>query len=151
MTAPQPLTGYAIARRNMTAALKTAVISTAKEEDRLQQAVLDLLKAAHRPGVVWWHVPNGGKRGKAEAARFKRLGVLAGVADLNISLPGGRMCFMELKARKGRVSEEQEAFLAGMELNGHATAVCRNVDEAKSALAKWGAIRGGAVVVEVVE
>lgn len=34
-----------------------------------------------------FHVPNGGKRSKVEAARFKAMGVQAGVPDLFLPVP----------------------------------------------------------------
>jgi hypothetical protein len=137
--------GYAIAQKRTTAALRELVAGAHNEEERLQEAVIDLLMAAHVPGVVWWHTPNGGKRSKREAVKFKRMGVLAGVPDLIISLPGARMAFLELKSRRGRLSEDQEAFLAGQEANGHYTGTARTLDEAARFLSDVGAIRAAKV------
>lgn len=50
-------------------------------EDALQRAVAKLLDHL---GWRWCHVPNGGKRGKTEAARLKGLGVKPGVPDVLI-------------------------------------------------------------------
>ena len=69
------------------------------------------------------------------------MGMLAGVSDLCISLPGSGMAFMEIKARAGRLSAEQEWFLSAMERNGHRVAVVRSLDDALGHLADWGAIR----------
>jgi hypothetical protein len=33
------------------------------------------------PGVISWHTPNGGKRDRVEAIRFKMIGVEAGIPD----------------------------------------------------------------------
>ena len=137
----RPRSGYKIARDKTTAALRLAVASDGKEEYRLHCAIVDLLNAARCPGVVFWHCPNGGKRAMAEAAQFGAMGVLAGVADLQLSIPGGKTCFMEIKARAGVLSEAQEGFLAAMDRNGHRTAVVRSLDEAMVTLRDWGAIR----------
>lgn len=134
-------TGYEWARRRTTQALKAEVASMQKAEEQLQISVVELLAATAAPSVRYWHVPNGGKRSKPEAARFKQMGVKAGVADLVISMPGCRTGYMEIKAANGRLTEEQENFLAAMAANGNLTAVVRSLDEAVSILTNWGAIR----------
>lgn len=60
---------------------------------------------AQRPIV--FHVPNGGSRDAREASNLKVQGVLAGVPDLCIVLPGGKIVWIEMKARAGRVSLSQ--------------------------------------------
>lgn len=137
----RPRTGYKIARDKTTAALKRAVASDGQAEYRLHCAIVDLLTNAARPGVVWWHCPNGGKRHVREAMKFRAMGVLAGVADLQLSIPGGKTCFMEIKGGSGVLSDAQELFLASMERNGHRTAVVRSLDDAMVTLRDWGAIR----------
>ena len=139
------VSGYDVMKRKTTAALNDLVASSRHEEEQLQVAVITLLEASRSPGVVYWHTPNGGKRGIREAVRFKRMGVLAGVSDIIISLPGGRMAYLELKSRRGRVSEEQKAFLAGMEANGHRTGMAHTLGEAACFLSDVGAIRGAKV------
>jgi hypothetical protein len=47
-------------------------------EAQIQRAVIQHLKARAVPGLVYFHVPNGGSRGKIEAAKFKAMGVRAG-------------------------------------------------------------------------
>ena len=141
MTRPKPITGYTVAKRHTTAALKSELASGAKGEEALHIAIADVLRLSAKPGVIWWHCPNGGKRSRSEAARFKRMGVLAGVSDFQISLPNGRMAFMEVKTPRGIVSEAQEAFLVGMAANGHLIVIMRNLDEATRLLVAWDAIK----------
>ncbi len=138
-------TGYQWARKRMTAALREEVVAMHREEDQLHIAIVHLLEVAAAPGVVWWHTPNGGKRSKREAARFRAMGVLAGVADFAISMPGGRFAFIEVKSRGGCLSAEQKAFLRSMEANGHQTAVVRSLADASAALTGWSAIRNARV------
>lgn len=135
----RPTTGYQWARARMTAALKAEIASDHKAEEQIHLAIVELLEAAAAPSVRFWHTPNGGKRSKAEAARFKRMGVKAGVPDLIVSIPGA-VAFLEIKAAHGRLSEAQENFLAAMAANGHQTAVVRSLDEAARVLTSWGAI-----------
>lgn len=69
-----------------------------------------------------FHIPNGGSRGKVEAARFKAEGVKAGVPDLFLPVARGLWhgLFIELKRQKGgRVSEAQRRWIADLERQGY--------------------------------
>ena len=86
------------------------------------------------------HVPNGGYRSKTEAVRLKQAGVRAGVADL-IFL---RQCvcysalFIELKTSRGKLSEQQKAWLTlAKEESGGVAVVARSVAVAKGLLTAW--------------
>lgn len=140
----KPRSGYEIAKARTTKALRELVATSGKAEYRLHCAIVELLRTAHLPGVVFFHVENERKRDHKQQAAFKAMGGLAGVSDLVLAIPGGRICFMEVKAATD-LSEAQEAFLAGMEAHGHRTAVVRSLDEAAFILAAWGAIRGATV------
>lgn len=61
------------------------------------------------PGVVYFHVPNGGDRNAFEAKRLKQSGVKAGVPDL-MFLAYQRFYCLELKepCGKGRLSPAQQ-------------------------------------------
>lgn len=86
-----------------------------------------------------FHIPNGGKRGKAEAARFRAEGVKAGVPDLMLPVARGSYhgLFVEMKRRAGgQVSREQKKWLERLREQGYATAVCRGWEEASKAL-QW--------------
>jgi len=56
---------------------------------------------------IVYHVANGGSRDAREASNLKVQGVLAGVPDLTIILPNGKIVFVEMKAKDGRVSAAQ--------------------------------------------
>jgi hypothetical protein len=77
-------------------------------------------------------VPNGGIRHIQEAVRLKAEGVQRGVPDLVLPIPRGNHCgaYLELKANKGRLSEEQKDWLRFLEAQGHAVNVCWNVGDA---------------------
>lgn len=72
-----------------------------------------------------YHIPNGGKRSKAEAARFKREGVKAGVPDLCLPVArrGFHGLYIELKAEKGVVSAEQKKWIAELKRQNYCTFV----------------------------
>lgn len=86
------------------------------------------------------HIPNGGKRGKAEAARFKLQGVKAGVPD--IFLPSARGgchgLYIELKRVKGgRVSAAQEEFIKALRAQGYRVAVCFGMEQAREVIVEY--------------
>ena len=109
-------------------------------EDQIQAAVVLHLTVRALPGVVWFHVPNGGSRTAAEAGRFKALGVKAGVPDL-LAVRDGRLFGLELKADGGRVSEAQAVMLAELEAAGAIVGVANGLDEALATLERWQIIR----------
>lgn len=112
---------------------------TTGQEDAIQAAVCLHLTIRAMPGVVWFHVPNGGSRTAAEAGRFKALGVKAGVPDL-IAVSAGCMFALELKAPGGRVSDAQRQMLAALAGAGAETAVAVGLDDALAVLERWGLI-----------
>jgi hypothetical protein len=90
------------------------------------------------PQVIIFAVPNGGLRTKAEAARLKWTGVLAGVYDLVLVLPRGRTAFWETKTDRGRLSADQQAFRDRLVLLGHQHAVVCSIDDARRELIRLG-------------
>lgn len=90
------------------------------------------------------HVPNGGKRGKAEAARFKAMGVKAGVSDifLPVARGGYHGLWIELKrAEGGVVSKAQMEWIGAMRLQGYRAEVCRGWEDAARVI--MGYLGGG--------
>lgn len=83
-----------------------------------------------------YHIPNGGKRNKAEAARFKSMGVKAGVPDLHLPVAKGgyHSLYIELKAANGRVSENQTEWLAALNRQGNKAVVCYGWEQAAQAI-----------------
>lgn len=62
------------------------------------------------PKVLIYAVPNGGQRNAITGAILKAEGVLAGVADLCIMKPNGKVFFIEMKSEKGTLSKTQKDF-----------------------------------------
>ena len=83
-----------------------------------------------------FHIPNGGSRGKAEAGRFKAMGVKPGVPDLFLPVPRGEAggMFIEMKRRDGgRLSKAQRDwidFLRSMRFRVEVCAGCEAAIEA---------------------
>ena len=73
-----------------------------------------------------FHIPNGGKRSKSEAVRFRAAGVRSGVPDLFLpcSRGGYHGLWIEMKAIGGRVSQEQEKWRKDLLGQGYMCAVC---------------------------
>lgn len=87
-----------------------------------------------------FHIPNGGKRGKAEAARFRSEGVKAGVPDLMLPVARGAYhgLFIELKRREGgRIRPEQKVWLEQLRQQGYEALVCRGWEGAAEALLRY--------------
>ena len=85
------------------------------------------------PELRWlFHVPNGGSRNRAEAVKFKQMGVKAGVSDLCLPFPRGMYCglFIEMKFGDNRQQDKQKEFLADMAEAGHFVATCYSAEEA---------------------
>lgn len=90
------------------------------------------------------HIPNGGKRGKAEAARMKGQGVKAGVPDIFLPAPKGGChgLYIELKrAKGGRVSEEQAQWMHLLMHQGYMVAVCHGWEQARDVIERY--LKGG--------
>jgi hypothetical protein len=119
-------------------------------EVALQIQLVQILKWALKPTVLFYHVPNGawlhdGRQG----AKLRAMGILPGAPDLIfnwIELDAfGRKCrrvlHLELKARNGRLSDAQASFaLAAKLLDDEYHCVC-SIDEALAILEAHGLMR----------
>ena len=90
--------------------------------------------------ALMFHIPNGGSRNKAEAARFKAQGVKPGVPDILLPAPRGRFhgLFIELKRlRDGKISNDQKLFLTALGGQGYKCLVCFGAEEAEREIVKY--------------
>lgn len=90
--------------------------------------------------ALMYHIPNGGKRGKAEAARFKAQGVKAGVPDICLPVARGKYhgLYIELKRVKGgRVSEAQEEYIDALRKQGYRVEVCFGMEQARDVIVEY--------------
>lgn len=91
------------------------------------------------------HIPNGGRRGKAEASRLKKMGVLAGMPDIFLPCARGRFhgLYIELKRiRGGRTSDAQNTIMPALAAAGYAVAVCHGMEEAREMILKYLELKG---------
>lgn len=86
-----------------------------------------------------FHIPNGGKRSKSEAARFRAAGVRSGVPDLFLpcSRGGFHGLWIEMKAIGGRVSREQEQWRKELMEQGYMSVVCYGAAAAIETIEKY--------------
>lgn len=91
-----------------------------------------------------FHIPNGGKRSKTEAVRFRAAGVRSGVPDLFLpcSRGGYHGLWIEMKAIGGRVSREQEQWRKELMEQGYMSVVCYGADAAIETIEKYMQLKG---------
>lgn len=98
----------------------------------------------YRKPYTIFAVPNGGKRGKIEAANLKKEGVTSGVSDLIVIIPNQTL-YIELKTPEtefinpktmrvnkkagGKQSQAQKEFQEDVEACGHKYYLIDNLDD----------------------
>ena len=110
--------------------------------------------AEHRTqkACVWWFrlqyphlagllfaIPNGGARDAVTGRMLKDEGVLAGVADLFLSVPsrGCHGLYIEMKTAKGVQSPAQREFQSRVEAWGYRYELCRSSDGFRAVVADY--------------
>jgi len=85
------------------------------------------------------HYPSGGYRTKAEAARFKAMGVQDGLPDLLLYVPcGPYVCgWWELKVGKNKPTERQLEQHAKLRSLGHYVETCWHWSEAANDIVRY--------------
>lgn len=113
-----------------------------RSEDTEQIAVIQWAEynTARHPELKWlYHCPNGGSRNQVEAAKFKQMGVKAGVSDLCLPYPRGIYCglFIEMKYGSNRKTADQRKFLEDMEKAGHFVVTCYSAEAAITVIKEY--------------
>lgn len=88
--------------------------------------------AIMHPELKWLHhIPNGGSRNKAEAVKFKQMGVRSGISDLFLPCARGMYhgLYIEMKYGDGRLQQTQKEFLSDMTDDKRAELFGRQTDE----------------------
>ncbi len=99
------------------------------KEDQEQIVVATWLT---KNNIVFYHIPNGGKRHMLEAIKLKRMGTKAGIPDICIPMArkGYHGLYGELKRKVGgQVSEVQEYWLEELKRQGYYVFVGRGSDD----------------------
>ena len=126
----------------------------AKSVDRegLEQAALMAELRARMPAVadLVYHVPNGGHRHKAVAAKLKQQGVVAGIPDLVLTMARGGYfgLYIEFKAtppNDAAISASQHERIRKLNEQGYLAVVCRGHFDAMEQIRAY--LRLGSTVV----
>jgi hypothetical protein len=114
-------------------------------EEEIQRSLVAQLRWRVRPGVIWFHVPNGGWRFRRTAGNLKAMGLRPGVADLIVlwsDVPSiTRVLCLELKRPGGTQSPAQEQFQADCGLVFAHYEIADNIDDAIAILQRYGILR----------
>ena len=111
-----------------------------EQQDLFQWAAVSAAVRWPKEMRMLYHVPNEGKRSKANGARLKSEGLRAGVPDINLDVARGEYhgLRIEMKRRRGgRVSPEQAAWLEALREQGYAAIVAYGWEEAADAIEKY--------------
>ncbi|WP_144654671.1 VRR-NUC domain-containing protein [Achromobacter dolens] len=126
-------------RYQLTQAKEGAKVRPAISEDVIQAQVITWAKRqvkAYPELARLFHVPNGGQRHAAVAAKLQGQGVKPGVPDLCLPVPrfGCHGLWIEMKTQEGRVSVHQKDWIAYLRKAGYRVEICRSFDEAREVL-----------------
>jgi len=111
-----------------------------QSEDATQIAIVNYLRQVLPADAIVFHPANGGLRSKVQAARFKAMGVVAGIPDLLVLVSPGRAIFFEVKRpagvnqRKGSESLSQIAMRWKLHGLGFDCATVHSIDDVRNAL-----------------
>lgn len=130
---------------------KAAGVKRNDPESQEQRALIEWARMAQVPTSIagvkpgekvadfLFAIPNGGARSKATAGKLKAEGVKAGVWDLQLALPVGRVpgLWVEMKAGKNTLSPEQREWRDRMQRVGFKCVVCWSWGAAKDAITEY--------------
>lgn len=105
-------------------------------EKALHQATAQFLSLALTPPDWFTTMPLGGG-GKARGGQLKAAGTKAGTPDILI-ISRGRAYWIELKTKRGSLSEQQRLTAVELKNADCAWCVCRSVEEVEERLIAWG-------------
>lgn len=86
-----------------------------------------------------YHVPNEGKRSRAAGGRLKAEGLKPGVPDLCLPVARGGFhgLYIELKAQGGKVTANQEKWIAELTAQGYLAKVCVGFESAQQLIESY--------------
>ena len=103
-----------------------------------QVAVVRWFRIAY-PKHIMFSIPNAAKRSVGLANYMRAEGLLAGVADIFVMCPNNKWhgLFIEMKAKKGKVSDQQAYFIEQAIEKGYMAWVCHGFEEAQALITKY--------------
>lgn len=106
-------------------------------EELLQKSVVEFLKVALPAGAVFHHSPNEGKNKVQYRKKQIAMGMRTGWPDLEI-FTDEKIVFIELKAGKNKLTENQVDVHHALKSNGFPVYACWSLEEVKMALIDAG-------------
>jgi hypothetical protein len=110
------------------------------EEDRICIGIANELRKLTLDGslkAVWFHVSNESRRTIIQTLMLKAIGLIPGTTDYCFFGATGAG-LIEIKAKKGRMSDYQTDFMHWALSLGVRHAICRSVEEVRHTLIAWG-------------
>jgi len=107
-------------------------------EDQLHIQVADYLRALN---ITFHHSANQARAGVAWHVKRKRMGMLPGVADIQLMLAYRVPHYIELKIEGGRQSKSQKIFQNLCYSLGYPYVVCRSIEDLTETLKQWELIK----------
>lgn len=113
-------------------------MSEAQEQVALMQWA-NLHRGKYPELELLYHIPNGGSRHPAEAARLKQQGVKAGVPDLCLPVArcGCNGLYIELKAGRNKPTKDQIKWLEQLARQGYRAITCWGFEAAKDEIIRY--------------
>lgn len=109
----------------------------AHPESDIQKAVVQWLQTQENLGrLTYFSIPNN-PRSAATGLKLKREGMRAGTPDLEILANGCVPLFVEMKAPKGTLTDEQELAAHRLTEHGALVVVCRSLDDVMNLVNTW--------------
>ena len=129
--------------------LLNLVMTENKSEEAIHIEIVDFLRVALPLGSVVHHSPNAGMHKIAYRMKQSRLGMIAGWPDLEIFVPlkdwtassPWAAIFLEIKAAKGRLSDNQKNVHVLLRELGNHVCVVRSVKECAQELTAFVKLR----------
>lgn len=111
-------------------------------EHQIQKSFFEYISWKHlylRNDLAIFAIPNGGMRNIGTAIKLKAEGCTAGVFDCFLAKPNKTKhgLWIEFKAGKNKLTENQKIFMECRLKDGYECKVCYNLDEAIKALEQY--------------
>lgn len=90
-------------------------------------------------GQFLFHIPNESVGGMGWTVRNRQMGMRKGVPDLMLPIPmhGYHGLFIEMKAKGGRTSKEQDNWIKALQTFGYKAVVCVGWESARDELEEY--------------
>lgn len=105
---------------------------------------VELNTPAHPELVLFYHIPNEGKRSYRAGKELVQQGLKSGVPDNCLPVARGpyHSLYIELKRKKGsKTSDEQKMWIANLNKAGNRAVICYGWEQAAAEIAKY--LKGG--------